>query len=154
MTTLAKPKQKPMNLQVTNPPKPNSIIVRDSVWINKELQSMIEILQENQQIISKVQLFAPKSYTNSQFSVWRNKYQSIPSIQNKLKKIEEHLESHLITAGMTKNPAFPIFLLKNHYGYSDKREIAQDTTHTFIVKRGLPTDKGRKVIDLTPPNKM
>jgi len=106
---------------------------------------MIDQLAAQQQIISKVQLFDTKQYSRHQFNKWQEKYSGIPSIQERLKKIEEMLESHLITAGMTRNPAFPIFLLKNHYGYQDKREVTTDNNYSFTVSRGLPLPVRKQV---------
>lgn len=118
-------------------------------FVSKELDSMLELLTAHEQIQSKAQLFTYKEYSPSKFSMWRHKYSTSKRIDEKLKKIENILEARLINHGLTaRNPAFVIFMLKNHYGYQDKREVETETTHVFKVSRG--DVRGKKVIDLTP----
>lgn len=114
---------------------------------------MLTELAAQEQIKTKVELFSTKEYSPSKFSMWKKKYSTSKRIDEKMKKIDSILEHRLIQQGLTgKNFPFVIFLLKNHYGYQDKREVEQETTHVFKVTRGQIQDKGRKVIDLTPPN--
>jgi hypothetical protein len=131
---------------------PTNKLDRNSTYINRELDSLCDILSHNPQMISKVQLFKCKPYTMFQFYNWRNKFPNIPSIQNKLKKIDEILESNLIDAGMSKNPAFPIFMLKNNYGYTDQKQVDNQHTVNFTVTRGLQAVKKRKTVNSTTTN--
>lgn len=125
----------------------------DLPWVKDELREMIHIILNDEEIKSKAQLFKLRGYSNKRFSEWRRKYDTNTYVQEYLKKIEEIIESRLIDHGLNaKNPAFVIFMLKNHYGYQDKREVETETTHVFKVSRGdvrsLP-NRG-KVIDIQP----
>lgn len=146
MQTLQKPtKNTPSNLAAKQP-NPLRNYKHDSTWAIAELRSLLEAAQNDKQIISKIQLFAPKPYSNHQFKNWRTRYDTVPKIQELSKKIEEVIESNLIYKGMSANPAFPIFLLKNHYNYQDKREVATDHNYTFTVSRGLPAPVRKQVV--------
>lgn len=111
----------------------------------------MDTLTAQEQIRTKVELFESRPYSPSKFSMWKNKYSTSKRIDEKIKKIDSILESRLIKQGLTgKNFPFVIFLLKNHYGYQDKREVEQETTHIFKVNRGELADRAtkRKVIDI------
>lgn len=123
-------------------------------FVSKELDSMLSDISAHEQIYTKAQLFADKEYSPKKFSQWRNKYATSKRIDEKLKRIENVLEARLVSKGL-RDPrvtGFVIFLLKNHHGYTDKRELEQETTHVFKVSRGdvrsLP-NRG-KVIDIQP----
>lgn len=114
---------------------------------NKELKGMIEYLRANEHIKTKVQLLKDSDYTVSWFYKKAERMRMNPSTQDLIKKIDDILEARLIEHGLTKaNYGFVIFLLKNHYGYQDKREIETDHTYTFKVTRGdLRSLKTKKV---------
>lgn len=149
-----KPYKQPKNLikttpllKVKNPPKPKAKYKYTEQYVSLELDTMLDDLAAHEQIKTKAELFETKEYSTKKFSQWRNKYSTSKRIDEKIKKIDDILESRLIKQGLTgKNFPFVIFLLKNHYGYQDKREVEQETTHVFKVTRG----ETKKVIDMTP----
>ena len=114
-------------------------------FVANELRDMISILLADPAIMSKVQLFRERDYSSSRFYQWRAKYSESKLIHELNKKIDEILESRLIEAGLRGSRSVPmcIFLLKNHYGYSDRQEVQQNTNVSFKVTRG-------KVIDVGP----
>lgn len=144
MKTLQKPTQSTPGKETKKPPNKLVNYKRDSTYVIGELKDILEAAQADKQIITKIQLFRDKEYSMHQFSNWRARYPEVQRIQQLSKKIEEVIESNIITSGVSKNPAFFIFLLKNHYGYADKREVETETTHVFKVSRGA------KVIDVAP----
>lgn len=120
---------------------------------NNELRALIEKLMEDESIKTKVQLFKDSKFTVSWFYKRGRKYADYPRTQSLIKKIDEILEARLIDHGLHKaNYGFVIFLLKNHYGYQDKREVETETTHVFKVTRGdLKTIK-KHAPKFIPPN--
>jgi len=49
-----------------------------------------------------------------------------------IKKIESEMEEHVIQKAYTmRNPAFPIFHLKNKFGWADKQEITNNVNITL-----------------------
>lgn len=155
MPTLQKPTKSPLT---KTPQIRLSKLVnykRDSTYVISELKDILASAQADKQMITKIQLFDSKEYSRHQFQNWVRRYPTVNRIQELGKKIEEVLESHLIYAGMSKNPAFPIFLLKNHYGYQDKREVETETTHVFKVTRGpqTPVKLAKRVVIDVAPNK-
>ncbi|NBW18006.1 MAG: hypothetical protein EBR82_59540 [Caulobacteraceae bacterium] len=117
----------------------------DLPWLQSELRTIIDILHANNDIKTKAQLFRDYQFSSSRFYRYITKYNDNKRVQEYLKKIDEILESRLIEHGLEKkNFPFVIFLLKNFYGYQDKKEVETETTHVFKVARG------NKVIDIDP----
>lgn len=115
---------------------PNKYI-RDRTYVNNELRAMLAYLKEHEDVYTKVELFRSRDYSLNRFSEWNRKFGDNPRTRELFKKIEEILEARLIVKGLkAPNPAFIIFLLKNNYGYQDKREVETEHTHVFKVTRG------------------
>lgn len=148
MKTLVK--EPPKTTKIIRPRKQQTIKY-DSTWLNEELNKQIALLNANQQIWTKIQLFQLLPYTISKWKYWKKQIGQRPRTDELQQKINEILEARLVTQGFTqKNYAYIIFLLKNNYGYTDTRTVEQETTHTFKVERGVSARRPRKVIDLTP----
>lgn len=121
---------------------------------NKELKELIEVLMVDETIKTKVQLFKSSPFTADWFYKRARKFSEFKRTQSLVKKIEELLEARLIDHGLHKaNYGFVIFLLKNHYGYQDKREIETETTHVFKVTRGDLKAISKKDRKFVAPNK-
>ena len=52
------------------------------------------------------------------WSYWKDKFKDVPAVMRLIKKILNVLEARLIYSGSTMD----IFVMKNHYGYADKRD--------------------------------
>lgn len=52
------------------------------------------------------------------WSYWKKKFEGVPAVVKLINKITDVLEARLIYSGQ----GMDIFVLKNHYGYSDKKE--------------------------------
>ena len=118
--------------------KPVKKIDYSITYVLSELRDLQQILIDNEEIKSKAQLFKYKPYSNKKFSEWSNKFSTSKHVQERLKKIEEIIESRLIDHAMAgRSVIFCIFMLKNHYGYQDKRETSGEISHVFKVNRGL-----------------
>ncbi len=126
----------------------------DRTWLNKQLKDQLEILQLTKKIRTKIQLYENLPYTKAKFDYWIKKNGNTDSTQELLKKIDEILESRLITHGFEQtHPAFTIFLLKNNYGYQDKKEIESNNNYVFKVTRGdLPASKRKAVLSTVLTN--
>lgn len=124
--------------------KPTKKVQYNDRFITSELTQMLEELMANEDITSRAQLFKYRPYSSAKFSYWKRRYETNTSIQEKLKKIEEIIESRLVERGL-QGKAIPmtIFLLKNYYGYTDQYQHKVDNTVTFKVTRGQPP----KVVD-------
>lgn len=128
----------------TTPTKSNKYIYTEQ-WFYNEVTTMLDDLIANEQIKSKAELLTLKHYSPSRFYRYKAKYNTSKRIDEVYQKINNILEARLINQGLTgKNFPFVIFLLKNHYGYQDKKEVETETTHVFKVARG------NKVIDIQP----
>jgi len=145
--TLTKP---PQTAPITTNKHTKKIQYNDR-FVTSELTSLLEECRTHEEIKSKAQLFRNRTYSGNQFSRWRNKYPTNMSIQDKLKKIEEILESRLVEQGLAgKAIPMTIFLLKNYYGYTDQYQQTVDTSVTFKVVRGIaPPQASPKIIDST-----
>jgi hypothetical protein len=152
-----------LTIDVPAQPTNKRLYVYDSTWLNTELTNMIKQLQDRPEICTKAELFATQNYTYKMF-VWRLKStKALEDINGKpsktkqlMDKLEEILEARLVNRGLTaKNFPFIIFLLKNHYGYQDKREVETETTHVFKVARGnTPLKSATKTNRLKVVNKV
>jgi len=126
-------------------PSPTKYTTNTLYKVQSELKELIVYLQGNEHIKTKAQLFQNLEMSSSKYYKKIAKYSYNKQVQDLSKKISEILEARLIEHGLEKkNFAFVIFLLKNHYGYTDKKEVETETTHIFNISRG---DTG-KVIKL------
>ena len=130
---------------------PSQVNKYDSRWLNKELVGHINLLQNDQIIVSQIQMYEKLPYSKDKFTYWMNKNGNMPHTQDLFKKRNEIFESKLITQGLNiKNWPFIIFLLKNNHNYTDVKEINDNHNYQFNVTRGLKPQKTRKIIDATP----
>jgi hypothetical protein len=109
----------------------------DSTGLNIELDKQINLVKSNPYITSQIELFKLLEYSTKQFNRWLSGFGNKEHTQDLLKKRNELIEANLIEHGKTiKNWPFIIFLLKNHYGYRDVKDVSNDTQVTFNVTRG------------------
>lgn len=123
----------------------------DSTGLNIELEKQINLVKSNPYIISQIELFKLFEYSSQQFRRWIDKFGNTSRTAELIQKRTELIEANLIEHGKTiKNWPFIIFILKNHYGYQDVKDINTEHSVTFNVHRGdiKPLNKSRrKVID-------
>lgn len=109
-------------------------------FVYEELVSMIEYLKDNEEVCSKTQLLATREYSPSRFYGWCSKYSTNVRIHELLKRVDNTLESRLVTRGLNgKAIPMTIFLLKNYYNYTDQYQTKVDQTISFKVNRGMKT---------------
>lgn len=66
--------------------------------------------------------------TKQRWNEWDKKFEGVDSVSDLIKKIKWVLECRLNYSGQTMD----IFILKNHYEYSDKREIEHGASESFL----------------------
>lgn len=133
--------QKPITstpIPAHTPIKPKSKLYQyDRTFILAELNDMLTELRAHEGWKSKAELFRDRPYSYSKFNGWKSKYDTNANIHERIKKIEEILESRLVEQGLAgKSIPMTIFLLKNYYNYTDQYQVKQDTSVTFKVTRG------------------
>lgn len=157
MKTLERPREtktlpkKELNTIKTPPSKLNKYDY-DNKWLNKELKGQIDTLKAHPNIITQIELYELMEYSKAQFDYRMGKNGNTPYTQNLIKKRDEILEARLVKKGLNStNYGFVIFLLKNHYGYTDKKEVESNNNFVFNVTRGTISSvgKGRKQIKAT-----
>lgn len=153
MKTLEKPEQKQI---VTRTKEHQNLIDSNNynaTYFGYELKEMLAELIADESIKSKSQLLRNREYSSSKYYKMQMKFNTNPSVQELIKKIEDILESRLVEQGLSgKSIPMTIFLLKNYYGYTDQYQQQIDQSISFKVSRGST----RPVIDVTPtklPNK-
>lgn len=149
---------KPRVITKTSAPKPIVKIDYTITYVLRELSDMLEELRTQTDIKTKTQLFRDRPYSNKKFSEWSRKFETSKQVQEKLKKIEEILESRLVEQGLSgKSVAMTIFLLKNYYNYTDQYQQTVDTSISFKINRGskrIETVPTLPIIDVPSlPNK-
>ena len=93
-------------------------------FVLKELQSLLQVLKEDKDIVYIGQLFEHKTYSRQRFSEWAKKFESNNQISDTIIKIDELLLMRInmgglkneLNAGMTK------FNLINNYDWKEKNE--------------------------------
>jgi len=109
----------------------------DLYYVQAELNDMLEQLRAHPEIESKAHLFESREYSYAKFNQWKAKYEANTRVHDRIKKIEEIIESRLVQRGLAgKAIPMTIFLLKNYYNYTDQYQQKVDTTVTFKVVRG------------------
>jgi len=105
-------------------------------YVLEELTDMMNTLIDDEGIFFINQLVNPKPYSRQRFSEWGKTYKDNATISDIKKKIEDILESRIVTGGMSKlyDKTMTIFLLKNKYGWEDrvKQDIDQTSSITTI----------------------
>jgi hypothetical protein len=104
----------------------------------KELQSMLDMLKENKDIIYLWELFEDKDYSRQRFSEWLTEYKNNQEIQIISDTIKEILETRAVKWAITNklNPTFTIFHLKNNYKetWKEKIEVDNNTNISWELK--------------------
>jgi hypothetical protein len=122
----------------------------NSTWVNNQLRVQIDLLAKYPEVKSKIELYEMLPYSIRTFSRRRQRVSITDYTDDFQQKIDEILEARLVKSGYSaKNWPFIIFLLKNNHGYTDERQITNDTNVTFNVTRGINEPKQRKKIKLT-----
>lgn len=91
---------------------------------------LLELKDMHKQVLNDLgvffigQLFENRDYSRQRFSEWSNVYKKDSEISDIIKRIEELLETRLVTGGLTSalNPTLTIFTLKNKHSWKDKNE--------------------------------
>ena len=93
-------------------------------FVKEELKSMLEYALQDQGVFFIGQLFESKPYSRQRFSEWATKFKDSQEISDTIKRIEELLETRLVTGGLTSalNPTLTIFTLKNKHDWEDKNK--------------------------------
>ena len=149
---------KPTELVKQTAHKPIVKIDYTITYVLRELSDMLDELRTQTDIKTKTQLFRDRPYSNKKFSEWSRKFEASKQVQEKLKKIEEILESRLVEQGLSgKSVAMTIFLLKNYYNYTDQYQQTVDTSISFKINRGtkhIEAAQQASIIDVPSlPNK-
>lgn len=94
-------------------------------FVLSELQMMERQVINDLGIFFIGQLFESREYSRQRFSEWTKKFENDEEISDIIKRIEELLETRLVTGGLTSalNPTLTIFTLKNKHGWKDKSEV-------------------------------
>ncbi len=107
-------------------------------FVLKELQSMLDMLKENKDIIYLWELFEDKDYSRQRFSEWLTEYKNNQEIQIISDTIKEILETRAVKWAITNklNPTFTIFHLKNNYKetWKEKIEVDNNTNISWELK--------------------
>lgn len=102
-------------------------------FVLAELQDMYKEVSNDLGIVYIGQLFENRRYSRQRYSEWAKKFQKDDEISDTIKRLEDLIETRLVTGGLTSalNPAITIFTLKNKHSWRDKTE--QDVTHSGDV---------------------
>lgn len=107
-------------------------------FVLKELQSMLDMLKEDKDIIYLWELFEDKDYSRQRFSEWLTEYKDNQEIQIISDTIKEILETRAVKWAITNklNPTFTIFHLKNNYKetWKEKIEVDNNTNISWELK--------------------
>lgn len=107
-------------------------------FVLKELQSMLDMLKEDKDIIYLWELFENKDYSRQRFSEWLTEYKDNQEIQIISDTIKEILETRAVKWAITNklNPTFTIFHLKNNYKetWKEKIEVDNNTNISWELK--------------------
>lgn len=107
-------------------------------FVLKELQSMLDMLKEDKDIIYLWELFEDKDYSRFRFSEWLKEYENNDEIQIISHTIKEILETRAVKWAITNklNPTFTIFHLKNNYKetWKEKIEVDNNTNISWELK--------------------
>lgn len=97
-------------------------------FVEQELIDMMQELMTDQGIVFIGQLFEQRPYSRQRYSEWAHKFEDDAEISDAIKRIDEIIETRLVTGALGKelNPVIAIFTLKNKHGWVDKTE--QDIT--------------------------
>lgn len=97
-------------------------------FVLAELQDMHSQVLNDLGIFFVGQLFEGRDYSRQRFSEWSEAFKKDDEISDTIKRIEELLETRLVTGGLTSalNPALTIFTLKNKHSWKDKSEVDQN----------------------------
>jgi len=103
--------------------------------VNEELKAILRIVETKEDCYTLQGALVYTPFTKDKLIYWQKLYKSNNAVLQPLKKAKSILEARLCNAGLRNkvNNAMAIFILKNHYGYTDKREIEQTTTHKGSV---------------------
>lgn len=99
-------------------------------FVLEALQTMLDELRKDKDIIYLWELFEDKDYTRFRFHEWIKKYHKNRDITRISHTIKEILETRAVKWALKNklNWPFTMFHLKNNYKWKDKTEIQQDTT--------------------------
>ncbi len=107
-------------------------------FVLKELQSMLDMLKQDKDIIYLWELFEDKDYSRFRFSEWLKEYEDNDEIQIISHTIKEILETRAVKWAITNklNPTFTIFHLKNNYKetWKEKIEVDNNTNISWELK--------------------
>ena len=107
-------------------------------FVLKELQSMLDMLKEDKDIIYLWELFEDKNYSRQRFSEWLTEYKDNQEVQIISDTIKEILETRAVKWAITNklNPTFTIFHLKNNYKetWKEKIEVDNNTNISWELK--------------------
>jgi hypothetical protein len=94
-----------------------------------ELQSMLEHLKKDEDIVYLWELFQVKDYSRQRYSEWLTEYKDNEKIKEMSDTIKEILETRAVKWAITNklNPTFTIFHLKNNYKESWKEKTEVDS---------------------------
>lgn len=122
--------------------------------ITQILSNMLDKILADESVITLAGALADMRYTTSEVRIAMDRWRGDPHVQTLCAKIHDTLHNRVVTqAAKSKiNPVFGIFMLKNLYGWEDKRQIESKD----ITER-IPIGKARKIfaayetaIDITP----
>ncbi len=107
-------------------------------FVLKELQSMLDMLKEDKDIIYLWELFEDKNYSRQRFSEWLTEYKDNQEVQIISDTIKEILETRAVKWAITNklNPTFTIFHIKNNYKetWKEKIEVDNNTNISWELK--------------------
>jgi len=108
--------------------KTNTKIYTEEFVLN-ELQSMLEHLKKDEDIVYLWELFQVKDYSRQRYSEWLTEYKDNEKIKEMSDTIKEILETRAVKWAITNklNPTFTIFHLKNNYKESWKEKTEVDS---------------------------
>lgn len=97
-------------------------------FVLAELHNMLHETGNDLGVVFIGQLFESRDYSRQRYSEWKEKFKKDDEISDTIKRLEELIETRLVTGGLTSalNPAITIFTLKNKHHWKDKSE--QETT--------------------------
>lgn len=118
-------------------------------FVDGELASILTEVLSDQSIVFIGQIFERRSYSRQRYSEWAEKFKDDEQITDAIKKIDELIETRLVTGALGKelNPVITIFTLKNKHGWKDVsgREHSgpggdpiESTTSVTYYPKGLP----------------
>jgi hypothetical protein len=93
-------------------------------FVLSELNDMLIEVRNDLGMFFVGQLFENRNYSRQRFSEWEEKFKDNAEITDTKKRIEELLETRLVTGGLTSalNPTLTIFSLKNKHNWKDAQQ--------------------------------